>query len=99
MTTVVGAGAAVLTAASAPAWLATAGRRRRPRRDPRRGPGRAAGEDPARVAGATPPCVHGRAATLASAGGPLAALDVADAVPAALTSLPGWLPRLPDAGD
>ncbi|GAB7192469.1 bifunctional ADP-dependent NAD(P)H-hydrate dehydratase/NAD(P)H-hydrate epimerase [Kineococcus sp. NUM-3379] len=34
--------------------------------------------------------LHGRAATLASAGGPVAALDVAEAVPAALTSLPGW---------
>ena len=89
VTTVVDASGRVLTAAAAPAWLATAG----------------AGDVLAGVLGAAlaarphdPPAevaadaavLHGRAAALASAGGPLSALDVADAVPAALTSLPGW---------
>nr|WP_281372992.1 NAD(P)H-hydrate epimerase [Kineococcus aurantiacus] len=89
VTTVVGGGGRVLTAASAPDWLATAGAG-----DVLAGVLGAAlaarpDEDPAVVA-ADAAVLHGWAATLASAGGPIAALDVAEAVPAALTSLPGW---------
>ncbi|MEW1957197.1 NAD(P)H-hydrate epimerase [Kineococcus sp. NPDC059986] len=91
VTTVVGA--RVLTAAAAPAWLATAGAgdvlagilgtALAGLRDP---------HDPEAVAfaAADAAVLHGLAAALASGGGPLAALDVAQAVPAALTSLPGW---------
>jgi len=43
---------------------------------------------PADRAGALAALVHGRAATLASSGGPIAALDVADAMPATLEALP-----------
>ncbi|WP_432564406.1 NAD(P)H-hydrate epimerase [Kineococcus sp. SYSU DK003] len=87
VTTVVGD--RVLTAAAAPDWLSTAGAG-----DVLAGILGAAlagrpGGDPAQTA-ADAAVLHGWAATLASAGGPLSALDVADAVPAALTSLPGW---------
>jgi NAD(P)H-hydrate repair Nnr-like enzyme with NAD(P)H-hydrate dehydratase domain len=42
---------------------------------------------PADRAGALAALVHGRAATLASGGGPIAALDVADAMPATIETL------------
>ncbi|MFB9377345.1 bifunctional ADP-dependent NAD(P)H-hydrate dehydratase/NAD(P)H-hydrate epimerase [Kineococcus gynurae] len=95
VTTVAGPGGDVVTAASATPWLSTAGAG-----DVLAGilgtvlagHAGALAADPTRAAelAAVAAVVHGRAAALAAAGGPVAARDVADAVPAALTSLPGW---------
>ncbi|MGI4893667.1 MAG: NAD(P)H-hydrate epimerase [Janthinobacterium lividum] len=92
VTTVVDPSGRVRSAAAAPHWLSTAGAG-----DVLAGILGAAlasrPHDPALDVAADAAVLHGWAATLASAGGPLAALDVADAVPAALTSLPGWSSR------
>ncbi|MBN2177615.1 MAG: NAD(P)H-hydrate dehydratase [Demequinaceae bacterium] len=84
VTLVVSPGGPVWSQADAPPWLATAG----------------AGDVLAGIAGvllasgleadeagALAALVHGRAATLASGGGPIAALDVADALPATVDAL------------
>lgn len=91
-TVVVGAGGSVWTQSDGPAWLATAGAG-----DVLAGllgtllAGRAAdvAEDPPLVAAlaAAAALVHGRAAHAASPGGPVHALAVADALPAAVAAL------------
>lgn len=86
VTMIVSPGGAVIELPEATAWLATAGAG-----DVLAGIAGAllAQGLPAAEAGASAAWIHARAASLASAGGPVAALDVADAVPAAVADVLG----------